>query len=181
MIYLDNAATTIHKPDCVRQAVMEALDSFGNSSRGTHGGALMASRMIYDTRVRVSELFTCSPDHVIFTANSTEALNIAIHGLFSSEDHIITTDLEHNSVLRPLYRLEDAGAALSFVPADAKGLIQYEDFESLILTGYPGHCMHARIEPDRKFNRSCARGSNCEAPWNSLCRGCLSDGGNISG
>ena len=47
MIYLDNAATTIHKPDCVRQAVMEALDSFGNSSRGTHGGALMASRMIY--------------------------------------------------------------------------------------------------------------------------------------
>lgn len=61
MIYLDNAATTIHKPDCVRQAVMEALDSFGNSSRGTHGGALMASRMIYDTRVRVSELFTCSP------------------------------------------------------------------------------------------------------------------------
>ena len=144
MIYLDNAATTIHKPDCVRQAVMEALDSFGNSSRGTHGGALMASRMIYDTRVRVSELFTCSPDHVIFTANSTEALNIAIHGLFSSEDHIITTDLEHNSVLRPLYRLEDAGAALSFVPADAKGLIQYEDFESLIRPDTRGIvCTHA--------------------------------------
>ena len=144
MIYLDNAATTIHKPDCVRQAVMEALDSFGNSSRGTHGGALMASRMIYDTRVRVSELFTCSPDHVIFTANSTEALNIAIHGLFSSEDHIITTDLEHNSVLRPLNRLEDAGAALSFVPADAKGLIQYEDFESLIRPDTRGIvCTHA--------------------------------------
>ena len=79
MIYFDNAATTLRKPDCVIQAVTQALRSIGNSGRGIHNGALSASRTIYDARVALAALFGAeSPDRIAFTANSTEALNIAI-------------------------------------------------------------------------------------------------------
>ena len=118
MIYLDNAATTLHKPPCVIDAVVRAMNSMGNASRGSNDSALTASRIVYDTRVRLARLFGCKrADHVIFTSNSTEALNIALSGIFESGDHVISTDCEHNSVLRPLYRQEDAGViSLSFVP-----------------------------------------------------------------
>lgn len=134
MIYLDNAATTLRKPPQVIDAVASAMGSFGNSARGTHEEALAASRVIYDTRCKLATLFHCKrPDHVAFTCNSTEALNIAIHGCIRSGDHVISTDLEHNSVLRPLYRLErEKGVSLSFVPADRQGNIDYADFEKLL-------------------------------------------------
>ena len=134
MIYLDNAATTLRKPPQVIEAVSAAMGSFGNSARGTHEEALAASRVIYDTRCRLAALFGCRrPDHVAFTCNSTEALNIAISGCIHAGDHVISTDLEHNSVLRPLYRLErESNAALSFVPADRQGNIDYTDFERLL-------------------------------------------------
>ena len=134
MIYLDNAATTLRKPPQVIDAVARAMGSFGNSARGTHEGALTASRTIYNTRCKLAALFGCPrPDHVVFTANSTEALNIAIHGLVRAGDHVLSTDLEHNSVLRPLYRLRDErGVALDFVPADRQGRIDYADLERLL-------------------------------------------------
>ncbi len=134
MIYLDNAATTLYKPPQVIDAVVRAMTSFGNSARGTHEGALTASRTIYDTRCKLAALFGCPrADHVAFTANSTEALNIAINGLLRAGDHVISTDLEHNSVLRPLYRLRDErGVAVDFVPADRQGNIDYADFEGLL-------------------------------------------------
>ena len=134
MIYLDNAATTLKKPDCVVEAVVEAMTSMGNAARGAHGSALTASRVVYDARCKIAQLFGCKrADHVIFTCNSTEALNIAISGTIRSGDHVITTDLEHNSVLRPLYRLEkEQGVALSFVPADRQGRPDYTAFASLI-------------------------------------------------
>ena len=133
MIYLDNAATTLRKPQCVVDAVVAAMTSMGNASRGAHGSALSASRVVYDARCKIAALFGCKrPDHVIFTCNSTEALNIAISGTIGAGDHVISTDLEHNSVLRPLYRLEKAGMELSFVPADRMGRPDYAAFESLI-------------------------------------------------
>ena len=133
MIYFDNAATTICKPDCVVQAVTEAMCSLGNSGRGVHGGALHASRIIYDTRVALAQLFGAeSPDRIAFTANSTEALNMAIKGILTPADHVITTALEHNSVLRPLYELEDRGMGLTILPADPLGNICYDDFERAI-------------------------------------------------
>lgn len=134
MIYLDNAATTVQKPQCVINAVVQAMTSMGNASRGAHGSALSASRMVYDARCKVAKLFGCPlAENVIFTANSTEALNIALNGIFSLGDHVITTDLEHNSVLRPLYRLENQGIIeLSFVPADRQGRPDYAAFEHLI-------------------------------------------------
>ena len=132
MIYLDNAATTLHKPPEVAEAVKNAILTAGNASRGAHGVSLAASRMVFDTRARLAKLFGCPrADHVVFTANSTEALNIALYGLISAGDHVISTDLEHNSVLRPLYDLQTRGAMVDFVPADKKGNIRYEDMQKL--------------------------------------------------
>ena len=134
MIYLDNAATTLHKPPQVAEAVLHAMTTMGNAARGAHSGALEASRTVFGTREKLARLFACQrADHVVFTANSTEALNIAISGLIHKGDHVISTDLEHNSVLRPLYRLEEErGVKLDFVPADRRGLVDYADFERLM-------------------------------------------------
>ena len=133
MIYFDNAATTMRKPDCVVQAVTEALCAMGNSGRGVHEGALSASRIIYDSRIALAELFGAeSPERIAFTANSTQALNIVIKGVLNPGDHVITTALEHNSVLRPLYELEERGVQLTILPADKAGNIRYEDFEQEI-------------------------------------------------
>ena len=134
MIYLDNAATTLKKPPQVAAAVVAAMGAMGNSARGTHSQALDAARTVYEARCRLARLFNCSrPERVVFTANSTEALNMAICGLIGEGDHVITTDLEHNSVLRPLYRLEaERGVSLSFVAADKQGCVDYSEFEGLI-------------------------------------------------
>ena len=134
MIYLDNAATTLKKPDCVVDAVTNALCHMGNSSRGTHDSSLKSARAVFSARLSLAKLFNApGPEQVVFTQNCTEALNIAISGLFSKGDHVITTDLEHNSVLRPLYRLEDEGViTLSVVPADKQGRVDYADFARLI-------------------------------------------------
>lgn len=132
MIYLDNAATTIHKPPEVAEVVKQAILTAGNAARGAHSVSLSASRTVFETRQKLAQLFSCPrPDHVVFTMNSTEALNIAIYGLLSSGDHVISTDLEHNSVLRPLYDLQTRGVFVDFVSADRRGNVRYEDFEAL--------------------------------------------------
>ena len=133
MIYLDNAATTMKKPQCVIDAVVAAMSHMGNAGRGATSAALDASRIIYDTREKISDLFNLqNPSRVAFTCNSTESLNTAIKGILSSGDHAITTALEHNSVLRPLYDLQAKGMELSIVDCDENGNIDYNDFEKLI-------------------------------------------------
>ena len=133
MIYLDNAATTMKKPQCVIDAVVNAMTHMGNAGRGANEAALDASRVIYDTREKISDLFNLqNPSRVAFTCNSTESLNTAIKGVLTRSDHAITTSLEHNSVLRPLYELESKGMELSVVECDENGNINYDDFESLI-------------------------------------------------
>ena len=133
MIYLDNAATTRPKPPCVGAAVVEAMNHWGNSGRGAHEEALFAARGIYEVREKIAALFGCSrPDHVVFTPNSTHALNIAISGLLRPGDHVISTAWEHNSVLRPLYRLEELGGAVSFLPADEEGRLDYDCLPELL-------------------------------------------------
>ncbi len=109
------------------------MQSMGNCARGTHEEALDAARTVYDARVRLASLFGCPRvDHVAFTANSTEALNIAISGLLGPGDHVISTDWEHNSVLRPLYRLRQQGTTVDFVPADRRGRLDYGAFSRLL-------------------------------------------------
>ena len=133
MIYFDNAATTMQKPDCVIRAVTDALCHLGNPGRSIHEGAMDASRIVFEARLALAELFGAeSPDRIAFTANSTEGLNIAIKGILKPGDHVITTALEHNSVLRPLYEMEDLGVELTIIPADKLGMLPYEDFEKSI-------------------------------------------------
>lgn len=133
MIYMDNAATTMRKPEEVIKAVAEAMGSMGNAGRGAHGAALSASRIIYDTREKLCHFFNgTNPAQIVFTANSTESLNIAVKGLLSSGEHAITTMLEHNSVLRPLYELEERGVELTIIKSNSKGTIDYDEIERAI-------------------------------------------------
>ncbi len=133
MIYFDNAATSLHKPPQVAEAVCRALQTMGNAGRGAHEASLQSARTIYDTRALLADFFGLgNPSGLAFTSNSTEALNTAIKGTLNPGDHVITTVCEHNSVLRPLYELEEKGLALSFVPADKKGRPDYASFEKLI-------------------------------------------------
>ena len=144
-IYLDNAATTKQKPQCVIDAVVAAMNSMGNSGRGAHDDSLDASRLIFDTREMISKMMNLGdPRQVAFTSNSTEALNTAIMGLFAPGDHIISTVMEHNSVLRPLYLLEESGAEVSFVPCDERGCLRIDLLESYVKENTKGVvCTHA--------------------------------------
>lgn len=134
MIYMDNAATTMHKPQEVIDAVVAAMSSMGNAGRGANEASLSASRVIYDTRDKLCRLFDGeNPRQVVFTSNSTESLNIALNGLLQPGDHVITTMLEHNSVLRPLYALEKQGVKLTIIKSDMKGRFSLEDMEAAIV------------------------------------------------
>ncbi len=130
---MDNAATTLHKPEAVKQAVMEAFDTMGNAGRGASEPALDAARVIYRAREKLARFFHAeNPSTIVFTANSTESLNIAVKGLFSPGDHVITTVLEHNSVLRPLYECSQIGVELTILSCDKKGNISYDEMEKAI-------------------------------------------------
>ncbi len=137
MIYLDNAATTIRKPPEVARAVLQAMETMGNSARGLNEGALEAAHTIYGTREKLAAFFGCPrSDHVVFTCNVTEALNIAIRGLLDSGDRVVTTALEHNSVLRPLYQMEDErNIDLVTAGADRTGRLDYGELERLTIPG----------------------------------------------
>lgn len=133
MIYLDNSATTLIKPPQVAQAVYDAINTMGNSGRGAYNSSISSSMVLYETRELIAEMFNLHyPEQVAFTLNATEALNTAINGLISYNDHIITTELEHNSVLRPLYRLEEKGTELTIIKANDWGDINYIDIEKAI-------------------------------------------------
>ena len=133
MIYFDNAATSLQKPDSVADAVYDAIKNIGNSGRGAHKASLEAGRVIYATRELLARLFhikECS--RIAFTSNATESLNVAIKSLLHTGDHVITTELEHNSVLRPLYEMEANGVELTIIKSDVLGNIKIEDIKSQI-------------------------------------------------
>lgn len=132
-MYFDNAATTLKKPQMVIEAVVKSMTELGNSGRGAHESSLEASRSIFQARVQLNQLFNgSSSQQIVFTSNGTESLNTAISGLINSGDHVITTALEHNSVLRPLYRCQERGSQLSIVGADSQGRLDYEALEMAI-------------------------------------------------
>lgn len=157
MIYMDNAATTRQKPQQVKEAVLKALGSLGNAGRGASEASLNASRVIFETREKLAGLFGAeSPNCIVFTANSTESLNIAIKGLVNPGDHVITTVLEHNSVLRPLYECREKGAELTVIGCDKNGNVLYEEMEAAIRENTKAIvCTHASnltgnmIDPER--------------------------------
>ena len=126
MIYLDQAATSYPKPPEVGEAMCTALQKAGNSGRGGHFLSLEASRLVFDARLELAELFGAEdPSCIAFTANATESLNLALLGILRPGDHVITTESEHNSVLRPLYSLETAGVEVTIVKADRRGVVDF--------------------------------------------------------
>ena len=137
MIYLDNAATTMRKPQTVIDAVTQAMCSLGNAGRGATSGALDAARTIHGCRAKLARLLGCPrADHVCFTPNSTAALNTAINGVVRPGDHVVTTVLEHNSVLRPLNRLAtEQGVTVEHAGCDASGALDYDELERLVTPG----------------------------------------------
>lgn len=127
MIYFDNAATTL-KPQCVIDTVSFALSSLSNANRGVNSSSMHANREIYKTRSKIDKMFNVgNPARVIFTSGATQSLNMAILGILKKGDHVITTNLEHNSVLRPLYHMQKKGVNLSIINCDSNYTISVEN------------------------------------------------------
>jgi cysteine desulfurase / selenocysteine lyase len=126
MIYLDNAATSFPKPECVPEAVLEFITRIGGSAgRSGHRLSAEAARSVFNTRESVAELLGVSSSRrILFSANATEALNLALTGYLRPGDHVVTTMIEHNSITRPLYYLEDKlGVKATFVATDNRGYV----------------------------------------------------------
>lgn len=134
MTYFDNAATTFPKPEIVYTKVMEAMKDYGaNPGRSGHKLALKINRGMYDTRMSLAELFNIGdPMNLIFTFNCTESLNLGIKGVLQPGDHVITTSMEHNSVLRPIRYLEQFGVESTIIKANCLGEINVEDIKNQI-------------------------------------------------
>ncbi|MBI2849794.1 MAG: aminotransferase class V-fold PLP-dependent enzyme [Chloroflexi bacterium] len=135
MIYLDNAATSWPKPESVYRAMDEFLrTSGGNPGRGGHSMAVAASRMVEDVRLAMARFINApDKDRVIFTFNCTDSLNLGLKGLLRPGDHVITSSLEHNSVVRPLRKLEQQGVRVAWLsPHPEHGFVAPEDIEKAI-------------------------------------------------
>ena len=135
MIYLDNAATTFPKPESVISAMVYAQKFVGaNAGRGGHKMTMRAGEMVYLAREKAADMFGCNSERVIFTSNCTSALNTAIKGTLQNGDHAIISNLEHNSVLRPVHALYEKGiitySVAEVVPSDSEKTVK--NFLSLI-------------------------------------------------
>lgn len=134
MIYFDNAATSWPKPPEVKEAMVRFMEEIGaNPGRSGHLLSIEAARIIYDARETLSKLFNIKdPSRIVFTLNATESVNLALKGLLRSGDHIITSSMEHNSVMRPLRHLEKKGIALSVVPCFKDGTLDPKELEKQV-------------------------------------------------
>lgn len=128
-MYLDNAATSYPKPEKVYEAVLHAMRDVGASpGRGGYRRSLEAGRILFQAREAAADFFSIADSsRIIFTQNATEALNLAFQGVLTAGDHVITTSMEHNSLLRPLYALRNKGVELTIVPSGPDGLVSVED------------------------------------------------------
>lgn len=131
MIYLDNSATSFPKPRGMMSAMEECIMNYcGNPGRSGHKMSLKTGEEVYKARRSIAELFNINdPGRLVFTKNTTEALNMGIKGVLVRGDHVITTSMEHNSVLRPLKALEKKGVSHTIVKASAKGFVRVEDIK----------------------------------------------------
>lgn len=134
LIYLDNAATSYPKPENVYNAMIDHMKNAGaNPGRSGHRLSLEAGRAILKTRELIGTLFNIdNPMQIIFTSNATDSLNLAIKGVLKKGDHVITSTMEHNSVLRPITALEKIGVENTIIQCNAEGVIDPEDIKRAI-------------------------------------------------
>ena len=133
-IYLDNAATSFPKPEAMLAAMTAYQQAIGaNPGRSGHGLSIDAGRIVYETRETLARLFNSEdPLRIVLTKNSTEALNIVLKGALKPDDHVITSSMEHNSVMRPLRFLESQGVRVSVIPCSPRGELDPEDIKKAI-------------------------------------------------
>ncbi len=145
MIYLDSAATSYYRPESVANAVYQAIHSMGNPERSSHGSSLEASRVVYETRNMLAELFHAKgASQVAFTSNITEALNIVIQGYSKMKKSMAATQMDHNSILRPLYQAKQEGCRVEIVPVDKNGNLDMDKLETILKSGIDVFlCTHA--------------------------------------
>jgi cysteine desulfurase family protein len=131
MIYFDNAATSWPKPPQVKEAMNRFMEEVGaNPGRSGHVLSIEAARIIYEAREALSVLFHVkNSSRIVFTLNATESINLALKGLLKYKDHVITSSMEHNSVMRPLRDLEKRGIALTVVPCFEDGTLDPREVE----------------------------------------------------
>ena len=163
-VYLDNSATSWPKPPTVVKAISDYLNEYGGSpGRSGHSFSLRAAREVFETRELIAELFNArSSERVIFTANATHALNIALKGILKKGDHVIITSMEHNSMIRPLRYLENQGLIeLSIVNCDSKGSINIENLincfkpNTKLVATIHGSNVTGTLQPIRQIGNIC--------------------------
>ncbi len=133
MINFDNAATTFPKPDSVRQAAAAAILEYGgNPGRSGHDISLKTAEMVYDTRKKAADFFGAESENTVFTLNCTHALNFAMKGVLTKDSHVIISELEHNSVWRPVYSLSEKGCGYSVAAVSADDNVTVRNVERLI-------------------------------------------------
>lgn len=134
-VYLDNASTSFPKPKAVCDSIYNFLANIGgNSGRSNHTNALESNRYVFDTRRNIASFFNFPKiENVIFTNNITSSLNILINGILKKGDHVITSSIEHNSVIRPLWNLKESNIIdLDITEANSLGIINVESIKTLI-------------------------------------------------
>ena len=164
IIYLDNAATTFPKPREVLQQALDAYAHFGvNPGRSGYDLCMVAGELVFETRkVLATFLGGTKPERLVFAANATDALNLAIQGLLQSGDHAITTTVEHNSVIRPLNHLKrDRGVELDYVPFEAGGIVDPDEIarrfkpNTKVVVVNHGSNVIGTIQPVAEIGRRC--------------------------
>lgn len=134
MIYFDNPATSWPKPPRVKEAMNRFMEEVGaNPGRSGHSLSIEAARIIFEAREALSVLFHVNDSsRIVFTLNATESINLALKGLLKPKDHVITSGMEHNSVMRPLRHLEKMGIQLSLLSCSQEGMLNLKEVEKHI-------------------------------------------------
>src|SRR6056300_333152 len=135
MIYLDNSATSFPKPDVVYNFMMDFYKSHGISPRRSgFDAAIETEEMVFTTRKMLTSFFNGDdPNRLTFSYNASDSLNMILQGMANPGDHVITTMLEHNSVLRPLFHLSQDGVIeVTYIPFDGQGYVNPDDFRKAI-------------------------------------------------
>ena len=142
MIYLDNAATTFLKPECVKKSVLYALNNLGSPGRGGYLPALRAAETVYSAREALARLFNIqTPESIVFTDNATTAINTALKGILSPGDSFAISGMEHNAVARPSESLKQKGCHLYIADGNSDGYITKEAVKKVIFPGMRLFCL----------------------------------------
>jgi len=168
-VYLDNGATSFPKPNSVAEAMTNYIVNVGgNVNRGSYDSSFNAENIVYETRELLCELFNFSkPENVIFTSNITHSLNVILKGFLKAGDHVITSSMEHNAVLRPLNALQSKGIEHSVVPCNSLGELNPSDLhkyiksntKAVIMTHSSNIC--GTIMPYEEIGKFCKENSLC--------------------